>query len=149
MGITAMAEAWLAQQQSTDLASLSFDERFGLIVDAEYLARENRRLTRRLSEAKLRQSHACLEDFDDPAKRGLDKSLLRQLATGRWITQHLNIVITGVGKTYLACAFGSRRVAVALASSTAAHLVSSTNSPSHVPMAHSRACWDGWRVWIY
>jgi DNA replication protein DnaC len=97
LGLTAMAGAWLAQQQRADLASLSFDERFGLIVDAEYLARENRRLTRRLS--------------DDATKRGLDKSLLRQLGSGRWIAEHLNIVITGatgVGKTYLACAFGQQ-----------------------------------------
>lgn len=111
LSLTAMADAWLAQQQRADLASLSFDERFGLIVDAEFLARENRRLTRRLSEAKLRQSQACLEDFDEATKRGLDKTLLRQLATGHWIAEHLNIVITGatgVGKTYLACALGQQ-----------------------------------------
>lgn len=111
MTLKGMADAWLAQQQRADLASLSFDERFGLLVDAEFLARENRRLGRRLSEAKLRHGQACLEDFDAPAQRGVDKALVRQLGTCRWIHEHLNIVLTGatgVGKTYLVCALGQR-----------------------------------------
>jgi hypothetical protein len=60
----AIAEAYLAQQHDPAAASLSFDERLGMLVDAEQLARENRALTRRLQEAKLRLSHACLEDLD-------------------------------------------------------------------------------------
>jgi DNA replication protein DnaC len=109
LSLTGMAQAWLAQQQRADLAALAFDERFGLLVDAEYLMRENRRLERRLREAKLRHTQACLEDVTEPAKRGLDRALLRQLGTCRWIAEHLNVVITGatgVGKTYLACALG-------------------------------------------
>lgn len=111
MRLTAMAEAWLAQQRSNELSALDFDERFGLLVDAEYLQRENRSLTRRLSEAKLRHSNACIEDFDAPAARGLGKATLRKLATCRWIADHLNVVVTGatgVGKTYLACALGQQ-----------------------------------------
>lgn len=86
-------------------------ERFGLLVDAEYMHRENRRLSRRLKEAKLRQSQACIEDFDNTEKRGLSKSVVQKLATCTWIADHLNVVITGatgVGKTYLACALGQR-----------------------------------------
>lgn len=111
MRLLAMAEAWLAQQRSTDLTGMDFDERFGLLVDAEYMQRENRSLARRLSEAKLRHGHACIEDFDAPASRGLDKALIRKLATCRWIDDHLNVVITGatgVGKTYLASALGQQ-----------------------------------------
>lgn len=111
MRLTAMAEAWLEQQKKPDVATLSFDERFGLLIDTEFLARENKRLQRLLDEAKLRLRNACLEDVDYPAKRNLDKSLVRQLASCRWITDHLNVIITGAtgtGKSYLACALGNQ-----------------------------------------
>lgn len=111
MRLNAMADNWLKQQRSTDIATLSFDERFGLLVDTEYVHRENRRLARRLNEAKLRQGQACLEDFDNAEQRGLNKTLVQKLATSTWIAEHLNVVITGatgVGKTYFACALGQR-----------------------------------------
>lgn len=111
MRLNAMADTWLEQQRSTDIESLGFDERFGLLVDAEHMHRENRRLTRRLNEAKLRVGQACVEDFDNAEKRGLSKSVVQKLATCSWIADHLNVVITGatgVGKTYLACALGQR-----------------------------------------
>jgi len=105
--LDALAAAWAAQQQDAALSQLSFDERFGLLVEAEWLARENKRLARALREAKLKLSQACLEAIDYPAPRELDRALLRQLATGRWIAEHQNVLITGatgVGKSFLACA---------------------------------------------
>jgi DNA replication protein DnaC len=88
-----------------DVNTLSFEERLGLLVDRELLDRENRRLQRRLRQAKLRQS-ATLEDLDYRAPRGLDKTLLTTLATTQWIQEHHNVLITGatgVGKTWVAC----------------------------------------------
>jgi len=105
--LAAMAAAWTAQQQDAPTSALSFDERFGLLVDAEWLARENARLTRHLQAAKLKLSQACLEAIDYPARRALDKALVRQLATGRWIAEHQHVLITGAtgtGKTFVACA---------------------------------------------
>ena len=105
--LDAMAAGWAEQQKSTDMAKLAFDERFGLLVDAECLFRENRRLGRLLKEAKLKIGEACVEDIDYPPRRELDKAVVRQLATCRWVQEHQNVTITGatgVGKTYVACA---------------------------------------------
>jgi DNA replication protein DnaC len=109
--LPAFAKAFTEQQQAPSLQSLSFDERLGLLVDAEVLSRQNKRLQRNLREAKLKVSQACLEDVDGHAARGLDKAQLRELATCRWVQDHRNILITGptgVGKTYLACAFAQQ-----------------------------------------
>jgi DNA replication protein DnaC len=105
----AMADAYRTQLQDPAIAALSFDERVGMLVDAEHLSRDNRKLTRRLKEAKLRIPNACLEDLDYAPRRELDRALIRQLATGRWIAEHHHVLITGatgVGKTYVACALG-------------------------------------------
>jgi len=108
--LTAFAAAWTEQQKNPEMAKLSFDERLGLLVDAEWLHRENARTARCLREAKLRLSNACVEDIDFSAKRELDKSVIRQLATCRWVQEHQSVVITGMtgtGKTYVACALAN------------------------------------------
>jgi DNA replication protein DnaC len=109
--LDAFATAWQAQQQDPAVATLGFDERLGLLVDAECLARDNKRVQTALKEAKLRLSQACVEAIDYPARRELDKPLVRQLATCRWVHEHQNILITGMtgtGKTYLACALAQQ-----------------------------------------
>src|SRR5262249_41949841 len=103
----AMPAAWMEQQQNAELAALSFEDRLGLLVDAEWLARENKRLARALQEAKLKLPQACIEAIDYPARRELDKAVIRQLATCRWVEEHQQVLITGatgVGKSFLACA---------------------------------------------
>jgi DNA replication protein DnaC len=107
--LAAMAGAWKEQQADAKIAPLDFDERFALLVDAEYLARDNRRLKRLLKDAQLRISNACIEDVEASAARGLERSVLTQLSGCSWITDHLNVLIsgpTGVGKSYLGCALG-------------------------------------------
>ena len=109
--LAAMAAAWAGQQQAAEMTALAFDERFGLLVDAEWLARENKRLARALAEAKLKLPQACLEAIDYPARRELDKAVVRQLATCRWVHEHQNVIIvgaTGVGKSFLACALAQQ-----------------------------------------
>ena len=93
------------------MTGLDFDERFGLLVDAEWLDRQNKRLARNLREAKLRLSDACIEGIDYPPRRKLDKAVIRGLASCTWIHEHHNVVITGptgVGKTYIACALAQQ-----------------------------------------
>ncbi len=103
----AFAAAWERQQGDPTIGELSFDERLALLVDAESTHRDNARLTKVLRDAKLRFPQACVEDVDYPAARGLDRAVMRQLATCRWVREHQSILVigpTGTGKTYLACA---------------------------------------------
>jgi DNA replication protein DnaC len=111
MRLAGMARAWLEQQKDPDIAALGFDERFGLLVDAELTYRDDRRLKRLLDEAKLRLTNACVEDIDCTASRGLDKATVRQVATCAWIHDHRNLLVTGptgTGKTYVGCAFAQQ-----------------------------------------
>lgn len=105
-----MLNAFKQQLEMPELTKLSFDERFGLLVDAEHSDRESAKLVQRLKVAKLRHS-ASLEDIDFQHARGLDRKMVGQLATCEWIRKGLNVLITGptgVGKTYLACAFAQK-----------------------------------------
>lgn len=109
MRLPVMAMAWEQQEKDPKLRELDFGERFGLLVEAQYRARDNRRLMRLLKQAELRIPDACMEDLQSGPERGLPVSTVRQLATGVWIGEHLNVLVsgaTGVGKSYLACALG-------------------------------------------
>ena len=75
--LAAMAGAWTEQTKNPKMADLSFDERFGMLVDAEHLARDNRRLGRLLKDAQLRLPNACIEDIEASPTRGIDKPLVR------------------------------------------------------------------------
>ena len=103
-----MARGLEEQMRSEEIGSLGFVERLGLLVDREATERDSQRLKTRLAKAKLRQS-ACVEDIDFRHPRGLDRSLSLSLADCAWVRSHRNLLITGptgVGKSYLACAFG-------------------------------------------
>jgi len=89
-GFLVALEQQLEQPQSHDL---SFEQRISLLVERELLHRENRRLERLLRQAKLRVS-ASVEDVNYSHKRGLDKSRMASLASGEWISNHLNLCIT-------------------------------------------------------
>jgi DNA replication protein DnaC len=107
MKLTGMLEAFARQNQTSDYVKLSFEERLGMLIDAEWDARQQRKLVRRLQVAKLRYP-ASLEDIDYQTPRGLDRRTILALGSCEWIRQHQGILITGptgVGKSFLACAF--------------------------------------------
>jgi len=106
MKLLGMAHELSRQIEMHECASLSFEERFSLLVDMEMTSRDNRRLTRLLKGARLREN-ACVEDIDFRVSRGLERSVILSLAACDWIEKRRNILITGptgVGKTYVACA---------------------------------------------
>ncbi len=108
--LAGMAQALKEHMQQPGMNDLSFEERFAMLVDAEHLFRENKRMKRLLQNAKLKMP-ASLEDIDYHAPRGLDKSVMRSLGTCGWIRRRQNVIIvgpTGTGKTYIACALTQR-----------------------------------------
>lgn len=110
LGLKGMAEAFEQQLTTSTFQGLSFEERFGLLVDAEMTARDNRLLQRLLKNAKLKL-HACVEDIDYRHDRGLNRSMMASLVSADWAARGANLVITGptgCGKTWLACAFGNK-----------------------------------------
>ena len=110
MKLSAMAKAFANQMQCPDMTQLSFEERFGLIVDYQMTDLENRRMQNRLKNAKLRLS-ACIEDLDFKQGRGMDRSTVMSLAGNQWVKSHHNILVTGptgAGKSYLACALAQK-----------------------------------------
>jgi DNA replication protein DnaC len=110
LGLIGMAEAFNEQLQQPDMDRLSFEERFGLIVERQWIWKENRRLERYLKNARLKLN-ACVEDIDYKAPRGIDRSVLMRLMSCEWIRKHQNIIVTGptgVGKTFIACALANK-----------------------------------------
>jgi DNA replication protein DnaC len=108
--LSGMYHALIEQMNMPDIGDLSFEERLGLLVDREMTERSERRLKTRLRQAKFRLS-AQIEDVDYRYPRGLDKSLVLNLASCQWVKERRNILITGptgIGKTWMACALGQK-----------------------------------------
>jgi DNA replication protein DnaC len=110
MKLHGMADAFRTQLETADMRQLSFDERFALLVDQQWLWKENRALAHRLRAARLKE-RGVIEDVDYQHPRGLDRQLMRSLANCEWVRQHHNILLcgpTGIGKTWLGCALAHK-----------------------------------------
>jgi DNA replication protein DnaC len=108
--LTGFANALEEQRRSQSAADLTFEERLGLLVERQWLWRENRSLKTRLRQARLKVQ-ACVEDLDYRASRGLGRDVLEQMAAAEWVANRRCCLITGpagAGKTYLACALAQR-----------------------------------------
>src|SRR5215468_3724277 len=110
LGLTAMADTLVELQNNPQAAEMPHADWLGLLIDREVTFRDNRRLSRRLAAAKLRQA-ATIENIDYRTARGLDRALFQTLATSQWVREHNHLAIigpTGTGKSWLACALGNK-----------------------------------------
>ena len=110
MKLGIMATMFSKQLKDGDASDLSFEERFGLLVDAEWTTRKNNRLKRLMRSADYAFPGACVEDIEYHADRHLDKAMIQRLATCNYVKERHNVIIlgaTGSGKTYLSNALGS------------------------------------------
>jgi DNA replication protein DnaC len=108
--LTGMAEAYQKQLEEPEARGLSFEERFGMLVDSHWTWRENLALTRRLKKSKL-SAEPCVEDINYRYPRQMDPATVRGLTNSEWVAQHLNILFTGptgIGKTWLAQALAQK-----------------------------------------
>lgn len=104
-----MAQALEEQRRQSGITELDFEERFGLLVERQWLWKTNRALAARLKKAQLKIPNACLEDINYRHPRGLKRAQLEQMRAASWVREHRNCIITGptgIGKSYLACALG-------------------------------------------
>lgn len=109
MRLSVMADAFRNQMGDPSMRERSFEERLGLMVDAEWLSRKNNRLARLITNAGFSINGACVENIEYHVDRRLDREQLMQLATCEYIASNHNIIIlgaSGAGKSYLGCAFG-------------------------------------------
>jgi len=108
MKLNVMASKILEQQAQPDILRISFEERLGMLVDAEWSSKRRRRIERYIRQASFR-FEAVIEDIDYHDKHGISKDDMMRLSEGGYITKKQNIIFsgpTGIGKTYLACALG-------------------------------------------
>ena len=109
MRLRSMADSLREQMNQPSYSTLSFEERFGLIVDTEWARRKNRHLDRLIKKATLKFPRACIEDIEYHEDRHLDQAQVLRLSTCNYIHEKHNVIImgaSGAGKTYIGCALG-------------------------------------------
>jgi len=110
MHLSAMEGEYRRQAELPAMTELSFEERLSMMVDAEWMSRQNNKLRRLLKAANIRHPEACLEEVDYAPARRLERAAIARLSNLAWVKEHQNLFIIGkcgTGKTWLAGAFGN------------------------------------------
>ena len=109
MHLGVMAKTFTAQLSEPQVRKLAFEDRFALLVDAEWAARKSNHLKRLIKKADFADPSACIENIEYLPERKLDRTQILRLATCTYIQEAHNVILlgaTGAGKTYIACALG-------------------------------------------
>lgn len=109
MRLSVLADAYRTQLSDHSMQELSFEDRFGLLVDIEYNARKDNKRKRLIKRAAFDQPQANIHDINYTSGRKLNKRFIERLSTCEYIQDKHNIIITGAtgsGKSYLSCALG-------------------------------------------
>jgi len=109
MRLSVMADAFESQCTDSSFEGLSFEDRFGMLVDKEWEKRKSTTLQKIIRAADFRYPNACMEDIEYHSDRKLDRSQMLEFATCRYISENHHIILEGAsgnGKTYIACALG-------------------------------------------
>ena len=107
--LSPMADAFEEQCRDDTYVGLSFEDRFGMLVDRQWESMRNNKLAKLRRQAAFRYPNACMEDIEYLPDRKLDKSLLLELSTNRYIAEDHHVILKGAagsGKTYLSNALG-------------------------------------------
>ena len=146
LGMAAMADAFLEMQSNSTATDLSREDWLGLLLDREVTARDNKRFSRRLHQARLRQN-AVVEDTDYRTPRGLDRTLFHKLAGCDWIRRSQHLVIGGPTATKhrgWPALWGTRPAGKASRCCIGARRGCSRSSRPHVAKEGCRGCWRCW-----
>jgi len=109
MGLREMAKEFRTQIQDSVVRGMSFDDRFGLLVDSQWQTRRNNRIANAQKHARFKFPQAAMESVDFDPERELNRDLLMELSQCKYINEKRNIVImgpAGAGKTFLSNALG-------------------------------------------
>lgn len=109
MKVCTMAHEYSRQMKNPEVQNLPFDDRFSLLVDSEWISRQNKRLANLVRKAGMKYNCA-IEEFVFTPERSVNRQTILQLSSCSWICDSLNVLITGAtgsGKTFLGCALGN------------------------------------------
>jgi len=109
MRLSTMADSFENRISTGDHQDLTNEEYLSFLVDDEFVARKNRKLSRMLTRANFKPQQACIENIIYNATRGFKKQDIMPFTSKNWIDNSQNLILmgpTGCGKTYLAEAIG-------------------------------------------
>jgi len=107
--------AFLEQEIQPAYSELPFAKRVQMLLEAEELDRDNKKLQRLIKQAKLHEKGASISEITFTPDRNLDKSVILDLAGGNYLKYCRNIILTGptgAGKSYIAQAYANKAMSM-------------------------------------
>jgi len=107
--------AFIEQETQPAYSDLPFEKRVQMLLEAEELDRDNKKLQRLVKQAKLHEKGASISEVNFSPDRNLDKSVILDLAGGNYLKYFRNIILTGptgAGKSYIAQAYANKAMSM-------------------------------------